>query len=162
MVKTERRTATLFVYLPKSKKVILSRRGEFERHPGLLQATLHAPMEPGEIPQLALKREFKEELKGKSSLLIKKTAMGEATVGSKTIEHTFYFAAQMDDDFVSLLQPPQEVSELVMVSESDLAKVEKYSKHKQEEDAPRVDFSDRMIMFDDELEVLKKVFKEFA
>jgi hypothetical protein len=150
-----RKTVTLFVYLPSSKKVILSRRGKLERHAGLLQATVHGQIEPGELPILAMKREFKEEAKGDYDKLQQVMELGSATVGNTVQEQTFYHAAAMIHEDEQELQPTQEVSEFVRVGESDVKKITPYSKVKGQEG---YDYQANMVMFDDELEVLKKVF----
>jgi len=156
---TERKTVTLFIYLPDEKQVILSRRGKLEKHAGLLQATVHGQIEPGEISQIAMKREFEEEIKGNYNLLTNIQDYGEAVVGDTTAEHTFYHAASLEAAHVQELQPTQEVEELVMVGENDLAKIVPYSKIKGQEG---YDFKANMVMFDDEIEVLKKIFKDYS
>jgi hypothetical protein len=155
---TERKTVTLFLYLPKAKKVILSRRGKLEKKAGLLQATVHGQIEPGEISQLAMKRELEEEVKGDFHRLTNIIDLGDAVVGETTTEHTFYHAAMMPDDLFSTLQPTQEVAEFVLVSEEEVKNITPYSKTSKQED---FDYSANLVMFDDELDVLKKVFKEY-
>lgn len=154
----DRKTVTLFLYLPEAKKVILSRRGKLEKHAGLLQATVHGQIEPGEISQIAMKREFEEELKGDFHQLTNLADLGEADVGDSYPEHTYYHAAMMPDEFLSTLQTTQEVSELVQVSEDQVKDIQPYSKVKGTEG---FDYMATMVMFDDEIEVLKKVFKTF-
>ncbi len=152
----ERKTVTLFIYIADKDQIILSRRGKLEKRPGLLQASVHGQIEPGEISQLAMKREFQEELKGDYHQLTNIKAFGEATVGTTNPEHTFYHAASMDSALISTLQPTQEVSEFILVSEADLADIKPLSKAGDVED-----YASEKIMFDDELEVLKKVFAEY-
>lgn len=154
----ERKTVTLFVYLPNRKQVVLSRRGKLEKHAGLLQATVHGQIEPGEIDTIAMKREFEEETKGDFHQLTNKRSLGDGVVGNTTAEHTFYHAATMDDDHLSDLHVTQEVQEFVLVSEGDVAKIIPYSKVKVQEG---YDFNANMVMFDDEVKVLTKVFKEY-
>lgn len=155
----QRKTVTLFIYLADAKTVLLSRRGKLEKYPGLIQATVHGQIEPGEISQIAMKREFEEEVKGDFHQLTKIIDLGEADVGQNSREHTFYHAAVMADEFASTLHPTQEVAEIIQVAESDIPKIKAFSTMKGEQ---RDDYSSEMVMFDDELEVLKKVFKEFS
>ncbi len=155
----DRKTITLFLYLPEAKKVVLSRRGRLEKKPGLLQASVHGQIEPGEISQLAMKREFQEELKGDYHRLTNIIDLGEAQVGDTTREHTFYHAAIMPDVLLETLRPTQEVSEFILVGEDEVKSIKPYSKVKQEKG---MDYSGEMVMFDDEIDVLKKVFKEFG
>jgi len=153
----ERKTVTLFIYVVDKGQVILARRGKLEKKPGLLQASVHGQIEPGEISQLAMKREFQEELKGDFHQLTNIRDFGDAKVGDTTPEHTFYHAASMDSSLLSTLQPTQEVSEFILVSKDDLAKIKPYSKA-----GDMQNYSSEMVMFDDELEVLKKVFTEYG
>jgi hypothetical protein len=155
----ERKTVTLFLYLPEEKKVVLSRRGKLEKKPGLIQATVHGQIEPGEISHIAMKREFAEELKGDFHRLTGIIDLGENTVGDTTIEHTYYHAAVMPKEMLGTLQTTQEVQEILTISESEIGTITPYSKVDDKLDS---DFSDQMVMFDDELEVLKKVFKAFG
>lgn len=155
----KRKTVTLFLYLPKAKKIVLSRRGKLEKHAGLLQATVHGQIEPGEISQLALKREFEEEAKGDFHMLTMIKDLGSAVVGDTVAEETFYHAATFPDDQFETLKPTQEVEEFILVSESDVKDIQKYSKVKGTEG---FDYHANKVMFDDEIDVLKKVFKEFA
>lgn len=155
----ERKTITLFIYVPDTKEVILSRRGKLERHAGVLQATVHGQIEPGEISQIAMKREFAEEVKGDFSKLSNIVDFGEATVGQMTKEHTYYHGATLPTPFVEELQPTQEVAELIFVSEADVKQMTPYSKVREQEG---FDFAASMVMFDDEIEVLKKIFKQYA
>ena len=154
-----RKTITLFVYLPKEKAILLSRRGKLEKHAGLLQATVHGQIEPGEISQIAMKREFEEEVKGNFHQLTNIRDFGDAIVGENKQEQTFYHAAVMPDDLAKALQPTQEVSEIIHVKQSEVSGIKPYSKVKGEAD---FDYAENMVMFDDELEVLKKIFKDFA
>lgn len=154
----ERKTVTLFIYIPDEKKVVLARRGKLEKKAGLLQASVHGQIEPGEISHLAMKREFEEELKGDFHSLTNIIDLGDATVGETTVEHTFYHAAMMSKELVDTLQPTQEVSEIILISQDEVASITPYS---QVEDVEGSDFSDQMVMFDDELEVLKKVFSQY-
>jgi len=154
-----RKTVTLFIYLSKAKKVLLSRRGKLEKFPGLIQATVHGQIEPGEISQIAMKREFEEEVKGDFHQLTKLADLGEADVGENKHEHTYYHAAVMQDEFAKALQPTQEVSEIIQISEGDISKIQAFSKVKNQEE---YDYQGNMVMFDDELKVLSKVFKEFS
>ena len=155
----DRKTVTLYLYLPQAKKVILSRRGKLEKRAGLLQATVHGQIEPGEIAQIAMKREFEEEVKGDYHQLTNIRDLGEANVGDTVKEHTSYHAAMLPDELLSTLQPTQEVSEFVQVSEDDLSKITPLSKVRDQED---YDLAANWVMYDDELETLKKVFKEFS
>jgi hypothetical protein len=154
----ERKTVTLFLYLPKAKKVLLARRGKLEKKAGLLQASVHGQIEPGEISQIAMKREFEEELKGDFHRLTNISDLGDQVVGDSYPEHTYYHAAVMPDEVLESLQTTQEVSEIVPVSEDQVGDIQPYSKVKDQEG---YDFLSNMVMFDDELEVLKKVFSEF-
>jgi len=153
----ERKTVTLFIYITDTDQVLLARRGKLEKKPGLLQASVHGQIEPGEISQLAMKREFHEELKGDFHQLTNLRDFGDAKVGDTHPEHTFYHAASMNSSLIETLQPTQEVSEFILVKESDLDKITPYSKA-----GDKQDYSGEMVMFDDELEVLKKVFKEYG
>lgn len=155
---TQRKTVTLFVYLPETKEVILSRRGKLERHPGLMQATVHGQIEPGELPYLAMKREYKEEAKGEFDKLQQIIELGSAVVGNTVREETYYHAASLGGEESGKLQTTQEVSEFKRVKESDLKKITPYSKVKGQEG---YDFQANLVMFDDELDVLKKVFAEY-
>ncbi len=155
---SQRKTVTLFVYLPETKEVILSRRGNLERHPGLMQATVHGQIEPGELPYLAMKREYKEEAKGEFDKLQQIIELGSAVVGNTVQEETFYHAASLGGEESGKLQTTQEVSEFKRVNESDLKKITPYSKVKGQEG---YDFQANLVMFDDELDVLKKVFAEY-
>lgn len=154
----KRQTVTLFLYLPKSQKVVLSRRGKLERQGGMLQATVHGQIEPGEISQLAMKREFEEEVKGDYHSLTNLRDLGEADVGVAVPEHTFYHAATYPDDQLDELQPTQEVSEFVLISKDELDKITPYSKVKDKED---FDFEKNWVMYDDEIKMLRKVFDEY-
>ncbi|MBI4122338.1 MAG: NUDIX hydrolase [Parcubacteria group bacterium] len=154
----QRKTVTLFVYLPEKKQVILSRRGKLERHAGLLQATVHGQIEPGEVPILAMKREFKEEAKGDYDKLQQIIELGSAVVGTKVKEQTFYHAAVMIHEEEQKLQTTQEVAEFIHVSESDVKKITPYSKVMGQDG---YDFQANFTMFDDELEILKKVFAHY-
>lgn len=154
----ERKTVTLFIYIPETKEVLLSRRGKLERHPGLWQASVHGQIEPGEIPQIALKREFKEELKGEYGWISQIKEFGDATVGTITKEHTFYMAGSMAKSRLDDLKTTQEVEKFELVSESDVSKIKKYSETKKDEN---FDYKSNMVMFDDELEKLKEVFRFF-
>lgn len=158
MATAQRKTVTLFVYVPEAKQVILSRRGKLERHPGLLQATVHGQIEPGELPYLAMKREYKEEAKGEFDKLQQIVELGSAVVGNTVKEQTFYHAASLGNQESGKLQTTQEVSEFKRVSEADLKKIIPYSKVRGTEG---YDYDANMVMFDDELEVLKKVFAEY-
>lgn len=158
MATPERKTVTLFVYVPEAKAVILSRRGKLERHPGLLQATVHGQIEPGEVPYLAMKREYKEEAKGEFDKLQQIIELGSAVVGTNVKEQTFYMAASLGGEESGKLQTTQEVSEFKRVVESDVKKIIPYSKVR---DQQGYDYDANMVMFDDELEVLKKVFAEY-
>lgn len=158
MASTNRKTVTLFVYLPETQQVILSRRGKLERHPGLLQATVHGQIEAGELPYLAMKREYKEEAKGEFDKLQQIIELGSATVGNTVKEQTFYHAASLGTEESGKLQPTQEVAEFVRVSEAELKDIVKYSKVKGQEG---YDYMANKVMFDDELDVLKKVFSEY-
>lgn len=154
-----RKTVTLFLYIPETKEVVLARRGKLEKHPGLLQASVHGQIEPGEISQIAMKREFEEELKGDFHRLTNIIDLGEGDVGNTNPEHTYYHAATMPKEMIADLQPTQEVSEIVLVKEDQIPSIRKYSTvHGQD----GVDLSAEMTMFDDELEVLKKIFKQMA
>lgn len=154
----ERKTVTLFIYIPDKNQVILSRRGKLEKKAGLLQASVHGQIEPGEISQLAMKREFAEELKGDFHQLTNIRDYGDAKVGTANPEHTYYHAASMDSSLIETLQPTQEVSEFILVSEEDLPKIKKYSDIGKKQDYTE----DGMVMFDDELDVLKKIFKDYS
>ena len=154
----KRQTVTLYIYLPKAKKVVLSRRGKLERRGGLLQATVHGQVEPGEISQLAMKREFEEEVKGDYHSLTNRRDLGEADVGVTVPEHTYYHAATLPDDEIDSLQHTQEVSEFVLVSKDDISKITPYSKVK---DDASFDFKENWVMYDDEIKMLKKVFDEY-
>jgi hypothetical protein len=145
--------------LPTAKKVILSRRGKLERHAGVLQASVHGQIEPGEISQIAMKREFEEELKGDFHQLTNVIDLGDAVVGQLHKEHTYYHGAILPDEFFDELQTTQEVSEILLIEESEVSGITPYSKVKEEEG---YDFVANKVMFDDEIDVLKKVFKEFA
>lgn len=153
-----RKTVTLFIYLPESKKIILSRRGKLERHAGVLQATVHGQIEPGEIPQLAMKREMKEEVKGSFDKLSQIREYGQKEVGTAVKELTHYFAAMMPEAFLETLRPTQEVAELLLAEEGDVKKILPYSKVRGQEG---YDYLANMVMFDDEIEVLKKVFADY-
>lgn len=155
----ERKTVTLFLYLPKAKKVLLARRGKLEKHAGLLQASVHGQIEPGEISQIAMKREFEEELKGDFHQLTNAIDLGDEKVGQTNPEHTYYHAAIMPDDLLDTLQTTQEVSEILLISENEVGDITPYSKVR---DDDSYDFIANKVMFDDEIAVLKKVFKEFA
>lgn len=154
----QRKTVTLFIYLPESKKVILARRGKLERHADVLQATVHGQIEPGEIPQLAMKREMKEEVKGSFDKLSQIREYGEAEVGNTVKEKTYYFAAMLPEVYLETLKPTQEVAELVLAEETDVKKMIPYSKARGTEG---YDYAANMVMFDDEIEVLKKVFADY-
>lgn len=158
MPSAPRKTVTLFVYVPDVKQVILSRRGKLERHPGLLQATVHGQIEAGEVPYMALKREYKEEAKGEFDKLQQIIELGSAVVGNNVKEQTFYHAASLGSQESGKLQTTQEVSEFLRVSEADLKKIIPNSKVADKEG---YDFQANMVMFDDELEVLKRVFAEY-
>ena len=153
-----RKTVTLFLYLPKAKKIVLSRRGKLERRAGLLQATVHGQIEPGEIAQLALKREFEEEVKGDFHQLTNLRDLGEAEVGVTVKEQTSFHAAVLSDDLLDTLKPTQEVEEFILVAESDINKITPYSKVADKEG---YDLQANWVMYDDELKVLKKIFKEY-
>ena len=153
-----RKTVTLFVYIPDVKQVILSRRGKLERHPGLLQATVHGQIEPGEMPYLAVKREYKEEAKGEFDKLQQIIELGSAVVGTSVQEQTFYMAASLGGEESGKLQTTQEVAEFVRAGEADLKQITPYSKVRGQEG---FDYQANMVMFNDELEVLKKVFAEY-
>lgn len=158
MATAQRKTVTLFVYVPEAKQVILSRRGKLERHPGLLQATVHGQIEAGELPYMAMKREYKEEAKGEFDKLQQIIELGSAVVGGTNKEQTFYHAASLGSMESGNLQTTQEVAEFKRVSESDLKNIVPYSKVRGQEG---YDYEANMVMFDDELEVLKKVFAEY-
>lgn len=158
MANTQRKTVTLFVYVPEAKAVILSRRGKLERHAGLMQATVHGQMEPGEVPYLAVKREYKEEAKGEFDKLQQIIELGSAVVGNTVKEETFYMAASLGGEESGKLQPTQEVEEFIRVSEADVKKIVPYSKVRGQEG---YDYHANIVMFDDELDVLKKVFTEY-
>lgn len=158
MAPVQRKTVTLFVYVPEAKQVILSRRGKLERHPGLLQATVHGQIEPGEVPYLAVKREYKEEAKGEFDKLQQIIELGSAIVGSNVKEQTYYLAASLGNQESGKLQTTQEVAEFVRVSEADIKSIMPNSKVKDQEG---YDYAANKVMFDDELDVLKKVFAEY-
>ena len=155
----ERKTVTLFIYIPEKKQVILSRRGKLEKHPGLLQASVHGQIEPGEISQLAMKREFQEELKGDFHMLTNIKDFGDAKVGDKYAEHTFYHAASMEASLIQNLKPTQEVEEFILVSESDVKNIKPYKSVKGTEG---YDYHKNLVMFEDEIKILKKIFKEYG
>ncbi len=158
MPSAPRKTVTLFVYVPDVKQVILSRRGKLERHPGLLQATVHGQIEAGEVPYMALKREYKEEAKGEFDKLQQIIELGSAVVGTNVKEQTFYHAASLGSQESGKLQTTQEVSEFLRVSEADVKKIIPNSKVGEKEG---YDYQANMVMFDDELDVLKRVFAEY-
>lgn len=158
MATPQRKTITLFVYVPEAKQVILSRRGKLERHPGLVQATVHGQIEPGEVPYLAVKREYKEEAKGEFDKLQQIIELGSAVVGTTVKEQTFYMAASLGTEESGKLQTTQEVAEFLRVGEGDVKSIIPYSKVKDQEG---YDFAANKVMFDDELDVLKKVFSEY-
>lgn len=153
-----RKTVTLFIYVPDAKAVILSRRGKLERHPGLWQASVHGQIEPGELPYMAMKREYKEEAKGEFDKLQQIIELGSAEVGVKNKELTFYHAASLGKEASGHLQPTQEVAEFRRVTEADLPSIIPYSKVKGQEG---YDYMNNLVMFDDELDVLKKVFAAY-
>lgn len=84
---------------------------------------------------------------------------GDAKVGDKYAKHTFYHAASMEASLVKNLKPTQEVEEFILVSEGDVKDIAPYSKVKGTEG---YDYHANKVMFDDEIGILKKIFKEYA
>ncbi|MBI4276446.1 NUDIX domain-containing protein [Candidatus Uhrbacteria bacterium] len=157
-----RRTISLFLYLPKTNEVVLSRRRENQSYPGLFQSTAHGNIEEGEDEPTALARELKEE----TSLVIDRvedlrriSTRSMLTVTSKQPVVTFFWVGAIDGRAWNSLKPTAEVSEFYRLTPDQYSVIRKYSQYK---DASRSFFFREPTMFDDEREVLGSVFAQFS
>ncbi|MBI4262300.1 NUDIX domain-containing protein [Candidatus Uhrbacteria bacterium] len=154
-----RKTISLFLYLPKTHEVVLSRRRENQSYPGLLQPTAHGDIEEGEDEVAAVARELKEEtgLGVERVLELRRiSSRSSLTVTSKSPFYTFYWIGGIDGRSANLLKPTPEVSEFHRVLQEHFETIRKFSQYK---DASRSYLFREPTMFDDDREVLAAVFE---
>ena len=154
-----RRTVSLFLYLPKTREVVISRRRENQSYPGLFQATAHGGVEEGEDERNAVTRELMEE----TSLAIERveglrriSTRSFLTMTSKQPMHTFFWLGAIDPRAFKALKPTAEVSEFYRVTKDQFATIRKYSQYR---DAGRSFLFREPTMFDDDREVLATIFE---
>jgi len=149
-----RKTVSLFLYLPETKEMILSRRSESRTRPGLLQATAHGELETAEDDQTALARELKEEttldIKTVRNLKFIKTV----EAGQRQPEKCRYYLAEIDQSVFAGLKPTEEVKEFVKVTAKDLENIAPFSSAEMK----GIDLFNNNVMYDDELGALKEIF----
>ncbi len=154
-----RRTISLFLYLPKTNEVVLSRRRENQSYPGLLQPTAHGDIEEGEEEVAVVARELKEE----TGLDIERveglrriSSRSSLTITKKTPVYTFYWIGAIDGRSANMLKPTPEVSEFHRITSEQCMQIRKFSQYK---DADRSFFFHEPSMFDDDREVLGAAFE---
>lgn len=151
-----KRTVSLFLYLAENKEVVLSRRSEDQSRPGLLQATAHGEIEENEDDNDALARELAEETAINFDQVSNLEFIKGIEVGQAKPEKCRYYLADIEINGFNQMKPTEEVSEYVRVGKDDIMDIVPYSIAEMK----NVDVMTKKVMFDDELEVLKEIFKK--
>ena len=154
-----RKTISLFLYLPKTNEVVLSRRREDQSYPGLLQPTAHGDIEEGGTEEAAVARELKEETGldiDRVEGLRRISSRSSLTITSKTPVYTFYWIGAIDGRSANMLKTTPEVSEFHRITQEQYGQIRKFSHYR---DAGKSFVFQEPTMFDDDREVLEKIFE---
>lgn len=151
-----KKTVSLFLYLPDTEEVILSRRAKTLKRPGLLQATVHGMVEEGEDDIKAISRELKEETNLDFGQINNLRFIKTVEVGQTIPEVCDYYSANINPSAFSELKKTAEVEDYVRVDKDGLKEIVRLSLT----ETTKVDFYKTKVMYDDELGVLQEIFKK--
>jgi 8-oxo-dGTP pyrophosphatase MutT (NUDIX family) len=143
-------SVSLFLTIPNSNEVILSRRARHEKLPGLLQATIHGGIQDGEVAMDALIRELEEEAAFDFANIKNLEYLDEIYLEGKG-EKCIYYKGEISLGEFKELQPGDEVDSFLLCEFGQIDDIESKNDFLSE------DFFENLVMFDDELEVLHKI-----
>ena len=150
----QRKTVSLFLYIPSKHAIVLGVRASTQTHPHLLQATCHGTIEKDEDHADAIERELREETTLGLPDIGPLTFLGELGAGHKVREECSYYLAGITDTHAKKIRPTAEVGHFVFLTNDALRDIISFTETEQK----KLDTSVHRVMFDDELEALKEAF----
>ncbi|MDO8581249.1 MAG: NUDIX domain-containing protein [bacterium] len=150
----DRKTVSLFLYIPEKHVIVLGVRAPTQSHPHLLQATCHGAIEKDEDHGDAIERELLEETTLGLPDIGALTFLGELGAGHKVHEECSYYLASITEANAKKIRPTAEVGHFRFITKDALREVVVFS----EAEKKKLDVSVHSIMFDDELEALREAF----
>lgn len=150
---TQRKTISLFLYIPERKVIVVGVRADGQSHAGMLQATAHGTIEEGEDHLQAIERELKEETKLDIVDIGPIQFLGELDGGHKVREDCSYYVAAITEANASKLQPTPEVASFTFLNKDGVDDVISFNDVQKRELDPKV----HRVMFQDELDALREL-----
>ena len=140
---------SLFLIIKETSDVVLSRRAKGEKYQGLLQSFVHGRVDENETDKDAIFRESQEEANFDVSLVenLKKIDL-ELSIKGKDLCN-YYIGYISGKDFLTL-KAGEEVDSFLLINKNNVNEIKKKSEF-------NGSYFDENVMFDDELEALKKL-----
>ena len=149
----QRKTISLFLYIPERKVIVLGVRADGQSHAGMLQATAHGTIEEGEDHLQAIERELKEETKLDIVDIGPIQFLGELDGGHKVHEDCSYYVAAISEANAEKLLSTDEVSHFTHINKDGIDDVISFD----EAEAKGLDPKVHRVMFQDELDALREL-----
>lgn len=150
----ERKTISLFLYIPERKVIVLGVRADGQSHAGMLQATAHGTIEVGEDHLQAIERELKEETKLDIVDIGPVQFLGELEGGHKRKEDCSFYVAAITAANAEKLRPTSEVSHFTHINKENVDDVIPFDEAERKGMDPKV----HRVMFRDELETVRELY----